>query len=330
MRGSPDLWMTPARIGAAGHAPGMEIDTTRPFRRAEAIAAGISPRVLDGPRYRRIFQGVYIDSAVLLTPELRVEAALLPFQPTAFASHTSAARLYGVPIPAIPDEHVSVVDRGHRRTRRGIRCHLSPEPGVRTVRGIRVSAVDQMFVELAELLSLVDVVLVGDHLVKRRLVTVDDLQQYCAMAKGPGARSARDAVRYVRDRVDPPMETRLRMLIVLAGLPEPEVNVSIRDENGVPLRRYDLRYRESRTVVEYDGRQHIDREANWEADIERREDIEADGDRVIVVTAKGIYGDPERTLHRIWTILRKRGEPGVPLRLSDDWRPHFPVWKRTA
>ena len=34
-----------------------------------------------------------------------------------------------------------------------------------------------------------------------------------------------------------PMETRLRMLLVLAGLPEPRVNLTIRDVDGEPVRR---------------------------------------------------------------------------------------------
>ena len=41
---------------------------------------------------------------------------------------------------------------------------------------------------------------------------------------GRGAKLARRAARFVRDGVDSAMETRLRMLLVLAGLPAPEVN----------------------------------------------------------------------------------------------------------
>lgn len=40
------------------------------------------------------------------------------------ASHASAARLHRLPIPTIPDEHVTVLDRKHRRSRPGIVCHL--------------------------------------------------------------------------------------------------------------------------------------------------------------------------------------------------------------
>jgi hypothetical protein len=132
---------------------------------------------------------------------------------------------------------------------------------------------------------------------------------------------SRLAAAYVRERVDSPMETRLRMLIVLAGLPEPEVNLILRDELGAPIRRYDLLYRASRTAVEYDGRHHTERKGQWESDIERREAIDSDNHRLLVVIARGIYVEPERTLLRIWRVLRERG---VPAELSDGWRPHFP------
>lgn len=43
-----------------------------------------------------------------------------------------------------------------------------------------------------------------------------------------------------------------------------------------------------------------------------------------MVTASGVYKDPLRTLRRVHRVLLARGMPGVPLRLLDDWRPHFP------
>ena len=44
----------------------------------------------------------------------------------------------------------------------------------------------------------------------------------------------------------------------------------------------------------------------------------------------GIYKDPLRTLRRVHRVLLARGMPGVPLRLSDDWRPHFPGFSDAA
>lgn len=300
------------------------IDLRRPFRRGAAIAAGVSPRALRGPGFRTLLRGILVDASVPVTPELRVAAALVPFASTAFASHASAARVHRLPIPTLPDEHVTVLDPDHRRLRAGVQCHVVERGLVRVVGGIRVSDHAQTFVELAELLTLVDLVVVGDHLVRKGRLTVEQLVSYCAGSTLRGARLAREAAAYVRQGVDSPMETRLRMLLVLAGMPEPQVNFIVRDETGHPVRRYDLWYSRSETLVEYDGRQHVEREHQWESDIDRREELDDSGRRILVVTAKGVYRSPERTLLRIHRVLRERGEPGLPRRLSDAWRPHFP------
>jgi hypothetical protein len=128
----------------------------------------------------------------------------------------------------------------------------------------------------------------------------------------------------VRERVDSAMETRSRMLLVLAGLPEPEVNPTILADDGFTVRKYDLCYWRSRTLIEYDGRQHVERVQQWEEDVDRRAGIEDDSWRSIVLIAKHIYRTPGETLERIHRILLERGEPGVPARLADRWRRYFP------
>jgi very-short-patch-repair endonuclease len=120
------------------------------------------------------------------------------------------------------------------------------------------------------------------------------------------------------------METRLRLLIVLAGLPEPKVNHKIRDEHGRVLVRLDLSYPELRLIVEYDGRQHAEDTDQWNRDLDRREYFDDEEWRILVVTAKGIFREPERTLHRVRRALVKRGCRQVPRRLDDAWRRHFP------
>jgi very-short-patch-repair endonuclease len=300
------------------------VDTRRPFSRADAIKAGIDSRLFRGSRFRRIFRGVYIEASVAMTPKVRAEAALVPFHESAFASHASAARIHGVPIPTLPDEHVTVLRAAHRRLRPDIQCHLRADGRILVRDGVRVSSYGQMFVELAELLSLVDLVVVGDNLVRHGRIKCPDLIDFCKESEMRCAGSALSAVAYVRERVDSPMETRLRMLIVLAGLPEAEVNRTLRTGDGEPLRRYDLSYPTSKVIVEYDGRQHIEREDNWESDLDRREAIDDDGWRILVVTSKGIYREPERTLRRITRLLGSRGMRGLPRQLADDWQPHFP------
>lgn len=303
----------------------MELDTRQPFTRAQALAAGLDPCAAQPGRFVRLLRSVYVDARVPITPLVRVRAALAQFEGRAFASHVSAARVYDVPLPTVPAEHVSVTEPRHRRRTTGVVPHVNPTPDVRVVHGIPVSSPTQMFVELATILSLVDLVVVGDHLVRVGLLTLPELVAACERSRERGARAARRAASYVRERVDSPMETRLRMLLVLAGLPEPQVNLTIRDVDGVPLRRYDLSWPDARVIVEHDGRQHIEREAAWEDDLDRREAIDDDGWRILVVTSRGIYREPQRTVARVWQLLRARGLRGVPRRPAEDWRAHFPV-----
>lgn len=300
------------------------LDTSRPFSRADAEKAKIKPSTLRGPRFVRLFSGVYVAADAPPTPLQRVQAALVPFRGNGFASHASAARVYAVPIPTLPDEHVTVTTAAHRRTHPGVVCHVMKKPRAVVLDGIGVSSPNQLFTELASQLSLVDLVVAGDHLVRhQRGVTPKTLAAFAAAGTLPRSRLAAVAAGYVREKVRSPMETRLRMLIVLAGLPEPRINVLVGTGDGMLKREHDLVYAASRTAIEYDGQQHP--EEQWERDLERREEADDDGWRILTVISKGIYRRPDLTLEKIHRVLLERGEPEVPRQLSDAWRPHFPV-----
>jgi hypothetical protein len=75
------------------------------------------------------------------------------------------------------------------------------------------------------------------------------------LAKGVYVVVARTAVGLIRERVDSPRETWLRLSLVLAGLPTPECNLIIRDDRG-PIGRVDLVYLAYQLVIEYEGDQH--------------------------------------------------------------------------
>ena len=75
-----------------------ELNTRRPFPRWRGIAAGLGRAALDGPGFRRMLYGVLVAADVPDSPQLRAEAALLCFFDSAFASHATAARVWGVPV----------------------------------------------------------------------------------------------------------------------------------------------------------------------------------------------------------------------------------------
>jgi hypothetical protein len=295
-------------------------DGGAPLRRADAIEAGHT----DG-RLRRshiaLFRGVHVERAAAVTLTARIEAALLVVTPGSHVSHHTAAMLWGAIVPSHPDIHVS--SPRNRTRREGITAHRRKD-GQKVVlfHGFRVTSPVQTFLDLAHCLTLVDLVVLGDSLVRRGRTTPDELVSAAQGKAGPYTHMARRAAALVRSGVDSPMETRLRLLIVLAGLPEPEVDHRVHDEDGTLLRRYDLSYLPHRLIIEYDGRQHAESDEQWLTDIERDEALDDERIRRLVIVSHDIYSTPANTLARITKAMRRAGMP-VP-RLRDEWRRHFP------
>ncbi|GAB3661994.1 hypothetical protein GCM10027596_22780 [Nocardioides korecus] len=299
-----------------------DLDTTRPFTRDLALRHGLDPTGR-GNRFQRLFHDVYVDRSVELTPMVRARAALALHLPTAHLSHTTAAEVMGLPVPATDRVHVTAAQQDERRQRPGIACHVQCRE-ITTVQhssGLTLPSPLDLFIELAGVLSLVDLVVVGDAMARRGLFTAYELRTFCAGTQRWHSRRARRGAAHVRDRVDSPMESRLRLLLSLAGLPEPVVNHLVRTADGE--RFLDLAYAESMVAIEYDGRHHAEREAQWESDLVRREKLEALGWRFVVVTADGIFKEPDVTLRRVVSALAGRGRRTPPLR--DAWRVHFPT-----
>lgn len=305
--------------------PADGLDTSRPFTTGQALAGGISASRLRGPEFRRLSKGKYVHVTRRPSAVLDAEAALLGHPADAFASHTTAAKVYRMPVPLDANEHVSVFEPANRRRRMGVVCHVAPaEAVVISHRGVRLADPAYVFVALAATLSLVDLVVVGDYIAAQKWYSPAQLVAVCAGSGQAHASRALAAARFVRQGVDSPMETRLRMLLVLAGFPEPQVNFVLRHEDGSVRRRFDLCYPEVRVIVEYDGRQHAEDPQQYDRDVFRREELEHDGWRLVVVTAKGIYADPEGTLQRVRRALRARGMTGVPTRFNRRYLKHFP------
>ena len=301
-----------------------------PFSRADARAAGISEHLLRTPAYQRLFHDTYLCSSVSVTTETRAAAAISRTGPGAFASHHTAAELWGIPVPIDGLVHVTTAKFQGRNRRRGVLTHQPLTVcGSTTVRhGLRLSTPTQVFCELAAAgVGLVDLVVAGDAMVKKGLATLESLTQSVDGMCGAGVRVARRAVGYVRVGVDSAMESRLRMLLVLAGFPEPEVNVILRDLSGDWSRRFDLCYLALKLIIEYDGEQHADLD-HRDSDIHRREELERLGYTVVQVTSRGIHSDPARTLRRVADALRDAGGH-APGRWRPEWRQHFP-WRPWA
>lgn len=286
------------------------------------LPSGVTEWDLRSKRYRRLFHGVFVSRRVTLTEAILAQGALLLVDPRSVASHHSAARILGGVVPADGLVHISCV--GRRPQVRGLKSHRITAGGQKytTVHGVRVTNPAQTFLDLTSVLGLVDLVVLGDSLVKAERITPDELVAAAKAFRGRHRALARRAAGLIRCDVDSPMESRLRMLIILAGLPEPVVNHKILWHDGSVRWRFDLSYPEFLIVIEYDGRQHAESDAQWDRDRGRREWLDGKGWRLVVAVAKDVYRTPALTLSRIIAVMRAKGMP-VP-RLSEEWRQHFP------
>jgi len=299
----------------------------QPFSRAEARAAGLTVEMLLSRRFHKICWDTYVAREVPITPHLRAAAIIRLVPSGSYISHHTAAELWGAAPPADGATHVTLPSACGRLVRQGVRSHYRKDPTQTTLRrGLPISTPEQTFLDLAAGgVGLVDMVVVADGLIKAGHASPQRLIEAADQWNGRGCRLARRAASLARDGVDSPQETRLRLLLVFAGLPEPRVNLIIRGRDGSWRRRYDMAYEHVRLIIEYDGRQHAEDTSQWRSDIYRREELDQIRWRLVVVTSEGIYREPLRTLERVRDALLDCGAVGIRRTFKPEWRLHFPT-----
>ena len=219
------------------------------------------------------------------------------------AYRTTAARVHGIPLPAwakraIPGSN-SLPGSGRLASaaRSGVRRVMLPDADVVDLDGIRVTTPQRTFADLASLLSLADTVAAGDHLVcahgpghpgeREAMMGLEELRRYVAGIKGRhGVVRAREAAGLVRVGADSPPETKLRLALADAGLPEPMLGLVVCDGFGRPVLFPDLAFPDYRVAVQYDGGHHL---ASAQAASDARRES-----RTLVLGWKSVVGDTGR------------------------------------
>lgn len=138
---------------------------------------------------------------------------------------------------------------------------------------------------------------------------LDALKAGLASASGRHVRAARSAADLVRAGAESPFETLLRLLILDAGLPEPECGFELRDGGGRWIGWFDLAWPRWRVIAEYDGDQHRTSTRQYERDISRFDRADEAGWKVVRVRQRGILVDRGTTRRRISEALARRGCP---------------------
>ncbi len=235
-----------------------------------------------------------------------------------FFSHTTAALLHGIPLPDTSPHPLHVSCTGAAPPRRaGVSGHQVEAVGLMFVAGLPVVSAADTWCQLATILCQEDLVAAGDYLISgirlsggRRTPPKCSPAELAAAVQRYGAR--RGAVRLVwalprlRTGVDSRMESRLRLLLVAAGLPEPIVGLGILVDHARLLLHGDLAYERWQMLFEYEGDDHRLGRRRFLSDIERRELFEAAQWRVVRVTSNHLFVEPEAFIARVKAIIRLR------------------------
>jgi len=225
-----------------------------PFKIVDALSLGVTRRQLRGARYRRLGAGIYRWVGLQESPAtlLRAVARRLP-DGAAFSGRT-AAWLHGLDMPPCEPIEVTIPEPtgAGRRAGAHVRRAALAADEIMERHGLPTTTALRTVVDLGGRDPLTEGVVAADMALRAGLVSLDDLRAH--IARHPGAKGIarlRRVVRLAEPTAESAMETRLRMLLVLARLPRPEVQVSLHDPRGRFLGRPDLLYRDRRVAIEY-------------------------------------------------------------------------------
>jgi very-short-patch-repair endonuclease len=238
---------------------------------------------------------------------LAAAVARLP-EGAAFSGRT-AALLHGLDVAPRDLIEVTIPKGCGVSARSGMSVNRAQlEPGAVVFRqGMRTTSMVRTLLDIGQRLPLVEAVVIADMALHRRLVTSAQLSD--AVLARAGARNVsriRRMVELAEPASESPMETRLRLLRILAGLPRPQLQVDIYDGWGRFVARADLYYPSHRLVIEYDGGNHRDRLVE---DDRRQNALVGAGYRILRFTAADLLGHPEAVIAQVRAALSRRQRP---------------------
>jgi hypothetical protein len=298
------------------------------FTLAEGRSVGLTDSRMRHPRFMRPHHGLrLLGSAGRIDdhgPIDRCADLLTVLPPGALFSHATAARLWGIPLPAQLPSALHVLVPGSVPVRRSgvigwTRVDGLPDSGL--IHGMPVTTPADTWAMLAGMadgrggiVSREWLVAIGDFLVSGRrtrrgrepaLATTAELTAALIRhGSRRGAAALAWAIARVRSSVDSPYETFTRLGLVAARLPEPVVQPPIPTAAGV--RHPDLGYLDERILIEYLGDAHRTDRDTWRSDLTRIQLFEDAGYRVILAGADDIAPEAIRAFAaRVRRALRR-------------------------
>ena len=291
----------------------LEAFSGRPFTTDQARRAGVGRRSLHHRRLHRPFRGVraatdpvdVLDLCSMYLPKMAEHE---------FFSHVTSAVLHDIRLPLEIEQRMQLdvsVMKPHRAPRdSGVRGHhLITRPFLVTERrGMRTANDIETLCHLATELDDDDLVVAAEsHLPPRRgssVVRLDRILAAFSDQDRPRSRRLARVAPRIRTGSRSAQETRARLLLVAAGLPEPLINHLWTGPDGRTTEG-DLVYPEERVWIEVEGDQHRTDRRQWRSDVVRYERLTDLGWRVIRISADDLRLRPDETVERVRRALTR-------------------------
>ena len=239
----------------------------------------------------------------------------------AFFVGRTAGGIWGLPIDCSGDLEVGVPAPHRAPRRQGIEGRqIAPTLfSVREVDGLPLTSPAATWAMMAAELTVRELIVLGDAVVHvprdsracrrpdRALATVEQLRAATDAGPRRAVGRLRDALERICTGSASPLETDYRLDAEDAGIPEPELDVEIRDARGVLLGVTEFCHRDQRVLVEVEGDDHRTSRQQWRRDIEKYAAYVAHGFEVVRLTSAHIRGANPTATTIVRDVLIRRG-----------------------
>ena len=285
-----------------------------PFARPTALRAGISERVLEGTRFRRVHKGVYCHRDHPMSWEDHVEAARLALPEG--ARTTGATRLQQLGLGVGPRWPLHFVVEGDLHlTLRGVFLHRTVKMPPHDGDGVSTEAA---FVAFCAESRLLDAIKAGSVLLNRGWLDAQRLDQILVGERWRrGVPETAYVLPFLDDRCRSLPEAELLAYVVFAGLPMPEVNETVVLADGTELTP-DQWWAVFMLALEYEGSQHQEDRGQYNADIDRYAAYRRNGVDYLLVTKERLRV-PKATVRHLHAALVTRGYDGPEPDFDGAW-----------
>jgi very-short-patch-repair endonuclease len=274
-----------------------------PFTLEEARCAGLKRWHLEGASWCRLASGTYIWAGHAKAPEVMLEAAQRRLPSSAVFSGLTAAWLHGLDVEPCDPIEATIANGAGVSARSGVllRRTTMPLDDAVTIRKFRATSIVRTLLELSGRMSVTETVVLIDMALRLRATSCDDVSSWISNhPRWVGVRTLRRAACLADGGAESPMETRLRMLLVLGGLPQPRTQVPLHDHRGDILGRPDLYYATHQLALEYDGAIH---RSSLAEDNRRQNRLQQAGIRLLRFTAGDLLNSPETVVAHVRGML---------------------------